>query len=283
MSEESALSEALSAASSSTNSRCVSLDAEEEEEYQDDGGVSSRLNRRHVVAPDVHDWHSVGGNVNSVRDFAVPTEVSAKIEESKRYQLLVKAIYDDGDEVVTRSHSFGARALSLRASQFGDCGGENICRVQRTLVRDILTERFGPTKTIFNFVPGEPVDDDDDDDGLSGGAIAGITVSVVFFVLLVLIVLLAFARGRSNTAFRSDGVAGVTEAERTGPRGALKTDDQNTAVVIQYPDTGLDLDREIAADGVDADAATEEGKRPTLTGVLESKTPSGRDFSTAPS
>jgi len=121
----------------------------------------------------------------------------------------------------------------------------------------------------------------DDDDGFGPTDIAGVVIGSVFaFVfLLVLLLFLLCARGAGSSSFSDSRVAPVSHVEEpTGPRGALKTQDQNTHVVIQYPDTGLDLDRKIE---MPTEAKIEETGRPNLSGVLASRTPSDRDYRVA--
>ena len=76
----------------------------------------------------------------------------------------------------------------------------------------------------------------------------------------------------------SSGMTAVTPTdEPSGPRGKISTGGQNTNVVIQYPDTGLNLDQRVEMEPTGS-AAAQDGVRPNLSGVLDAKTPSATDY-----
>ena len=230
------------------------------------------------MAPDISAFTSVGSapasQEHAISAHRMPT---AGVKAGKNAFLVVKVTDGEGNAMLTKS-----APLSLRgpAVSYDECSAPNICRLIALGIGGILDANFGEipfADRIFNFVPGEPPIIPGD--GYAPITQAGISIGVIVgsAILFALLIALICGRGEGSGAFAGGLAAGgIVAVEPAGVRTKLATDDQKTNVVRSFPATELNLDQRIEREPDDTPAG--HTGRTDLSGVLNTKTPSGRDF-----
>ena len=255
-------SSALADQASNQDSRCVHLGA------------------RNLATPDLTQWTHVG--TAPALDGLSVSKVSLKLlqqQATAEQSFLVVRIQDtDGNVLLTKSHQL--RFSPLPSSSPLDCDAAlGVCRLIQIGIGGILDERYGAVpfgSKLFNFVPGEPIVHSSGEE-YSPITKAGISIGVIVGTTLLIALLIALICGRGDSdsgAFTSAGTAAV---EPSGPRTKIGTENQATTVNRQFPSTELNLDHRVNIDEPIDENPAQTG-RTNLSGVLDSKTPSGRDF-----
>ena len=231
-------------------------------------------------SPDIASWSRVASAPSSqsvsVASHSLP--LLSKLRNSGNVYLIVK-IEDESQNVMFLRSPLSRLLITSNPTSIDSCSSEAYCRLLEIGVGGILDELYGPipySQRIFNFVPGEPLVVTGDD-GYSAIDKAGIAIGTIVGATILFALLIALICGRGDSgAFGGMSSGGIVAVEPSGVRTKLATDDQKTNVVRAYPSTYLNLDHRI--ERVEDDTPAGHTGRTDLSGVLNTKTPSGRDF-----